>query len=94
MGNIRVVDHDEDTHRGLISTGAKAIKWVVELLADPKGFGVKLCEIVETKMKGSTVKIVCPPGITIEVTNGSKGELLEVINAAIKLRQTMNEPTS
>lgn len=90
MADIRVVEHGEAS-RGP-GVGA-AIKWVVELLGDAKAFGAKLCDVVEKQLAGATVKLQCPPGITIEVSNASRGQLTEILQAAMAFMTSMNTPT-
>ena len=92
MAEVKVVEHDEES-RGLATTGAAVIKWVVEMVGDTKAFGAKLCDVVEKQLAGSTVKLTCPPGITIEVSNASRGQLLEIMNAAMTFMQNMNKPS-
>lgn len=89
MNDIRVVENGEET-RGPGMTSA--IKWVVTLLGDAKAFGEKLCDVVEKQLAGSTVKLQCPPGITIEISNASRGQLVEIMTAAMAFMKGMNAP--
>ncbi len=89
MADVRVVEHDEES-RGLTGVGAQALKWVVELLGDAKVFGTKFYEVVKKQLGGSTVKLQCPPGIVIELTNVSEKQFMETLNMAMKFMQSMN----
>jgi hypothetical protein len=90
MADVRVVEHDEES-RGLAAVGSGALKWVVELLGDTKEFGAKFYDVVKKQLGGSTVKLQCPPGIVIELTNVSEKQFMETLNTAMKFMQSMNK---